>query len=389
MPPSRFSSSITDKLYIFKNNSCYFFVLIFFYNKSMKRVLRFRNALPFRRDSEEDCEREPSKTEKRNNKALNERFKLLHAEFDQAGLFNPSLSHVLSRIAEFSLYLFLAWVILANCEFSACRRILGIFMLTMAYGRIVWLAHEGGHYSLTGRPRVDSYLQKFLYGFGNGLSASWWNHNHHRHHAMPQRIHRDVDLDTLPLLAFSKKCFSNQNLQSAKNFFIKYQAILFLPVHTFIVTIRWSLYLHPQYCYRKGQFFEIFCISLHFLFALTNFGILNFLMAKWLWSMYMFGNFSISHTHLEVTAEPQHWVEYAFHNTINVKSTPFMDWWMGWLNFQIEHHLFPTMPQFRSPLIKKRVKKFAEENGLPYKEFGYFEAFKATLKNLRDVAKEH
>lgn len=31
----------------------------------MKRVLRFRNALPFRRDSEEDCEREPSKSKEK------------------------------------------------------------------------------------------------------------------------------------------------------------------------------------------------------------------------------------------------------------------------------------------------------------------------------------
>lgn len=27
-----------------------------------------------------------------------------------------------------------------------------------------------------------------------------------------------------------------------------------------------------------------------------------------------------------------------------------VNWWMSYLNFQIEHHMFPSMPQFRHPV---------------------------------------
>ena len=32
-----------------------------------------------------------------------------------------------------------------------------------------------------------------------------------------------------------------------------------------------------------------------------------------------------------------------------------MNWFMGGLNFQIEHHLFPMMPRHNLPVIKPRV----------------------------------
>jgi hypothetical protein len=46
------------------------------------------------------------------------------------------------------------------------------------------------------------------------------------------------------------------------------------------------------------------------------------------------------------------------------------------------------MPQFRQRQIRHRVKALAEKHGLPYRCMGYWEAIKATHKNLQDVS-EH
>ena len=75
---------------------------------------------------------------------------------------------------------------------------------------------------------------------------------------------------------------------------------------------------------------------------------------------------------------------------MNVSPGPlnFVNWWMSYLNFQIEHHLFPSMPQFRHPIISPRVKKFFEEHGLVYDQISYFEIVKITFKNLSKVGKE-
>lgn len=59
---------------------------------------------------------------------------------------------------------------------------------------------------------------------------------------------------------------------------------------------------------------------------------------------------------------------------------------MSYLNYQIEHHLFPSMPQFRHPIIAPRVKAFFEKHGLHYDVRGYFEALGDTFGNLDEVA---
>ena len=66
-----------------------------------------------------------------------------------------------------------------------------------------------------------STIQEYAYGVGCGMSASWWRSQHNRHHATPQKLKHDVDLDTLPLVAFHSAIFSkvkkNQTLLKTYN----------------------------------------------------------------------------------------------------------------------------------------------------------------------------
>jgi fatty acid desaturase len=102
---------------------------------------------------------------------------------------------------------------------------------------------------------------------------------------------------------------------------------------------------------------------------------------------YIFTNFAMSHTHLDVTQpdEQVHWVEYASNHTTNISNHWFVNWWMAYLNFQIEHHLFPTMPQFRHPIVSERVRPLFEKHGLSYDTRGYFSCLGDTLRNLNEV----
>ena len=59
----------------------------------------------------------------------------------------------------------------------------------------------------------------------------------------------------------------------------------------------------------------------------------------------------------------------------------------GGLNFQIEHHLFPGMPQFRHPQVSPRVKALFAKHGLPYDERSYFPCLRDTWMNLHEVGK--
>lgn len=106
--------------------------------------------------------------------------------------------------------------------------ILFILLVGIGEGRCGWFMHEGGHYSLTGSYfqlysvfwnqllafenlvgkgviAIDRTIQTIFYGVGCGMSAGWWRVQHNKHHSMPQKLGHDVDLDTLPLVAFTEK----------------------------------------------------------------------------------------------------------------------------------------------------------------------------------------
>ena len=132
---------------------------------------------------------------------------------------------------------------------------------------------------------------------------------------------------------------------------------------------------------------QLFWMCMHYVYHYPL-GLWVYLLSTWIGSVYLFGNFALSHSHLKSTKEPTHWVEYALVHTADVEPSWWCDWWMGYLNYQIEHHLFPTMPQFRQPLINNRVRALAEKHGLPYICYSYKEAMIETFKNLSQVAHE-
>merc|ERR1712086_173861 len=67
----------------------------------------------------------------------------------------------------------------------------------------------------------------------------------------------------------------------------------------------------------------------------------------------------------------------------NVEQSAFNDWFCGHLNFQIEHHLFPTMPRHSYHLITSRVEKLCTKHGLSYQSKTLLGAFGDIVESLR------
>jgi len=64
-----------------------------------------------------------------------------------------------------------------------------------------------------------------------------------------------------------------------------------------------------------------------------------------------------------------HWAEHQMRTTMNFATAdPVFSWLVGGLNFQVEHHLFPTICHVHYPKISKIVEKTAQEFNIPYKK---------------------
>jgi fatty acid desaturase len=352
-----------------------------------KKALKMLNSLPSR-EAKAEKEALPGQA------ALLADFKEFTAQLEKEGYFKPDYVHIVYRLAEiFFMHAIGAYLLFSGYYYT------GIVILGIVSGRCGWLMHEGGHYSLTGNIAIDRQLQIWLYGVGCGMSGSWWRNQHNKHHSMPQKVDHDVDLNTLPLVAFTKrvvkKCGFSQKL------WIRLQGYLFPIITCFLVAIGWEMYLHPRHSLRSKNYMELAAMFTRYAiwayFFIPHFGLWGaikvYMLYTWVASDYIFINFAVSHTHLGVVPADDtsvDWIRYAAVYTMNVKPGPFrfVNWWMSYLNFQIEHHLFPSMPQFRFPQISHRVKAFFEKHGLVYDQRSYTDAMAVTFQNLDKVGND-
>jgi linoleoyl-CoA desaturase len=84
------------------------------------------------------------------------------------------------------------------------------------------------------------------------------------------------------------------------------------------------------------------------------------------------------------------WAIHQLMNTANFSPTShWFFWFVGGLNYQVEHHLFPHISHVHYPQISKIVKQTAEQYNLPYKVMPTFaNALKMHYQMLRKLGRE-
>ena len=81
------------------------------------------------------------------------------------------------------------------------------------------------------------------------------------------------------------------------------------------------------------------------------------------------------------------WAVNQLYNTANfAPKAKFFSWFVGGLNFQVEHHLFPTISHVHYKKLSEIVKKTASEYNLPYYSYKtFFDALKEHTKMLVQI----
>lgn len=325
----------------------------------------------------------PSRAAPKPQSALLTDYDALRAQFVKEGLFDGVPSHFIYRLTEILLMTIIGYTLVGYGWYWT-----GMILLGITSGRCGWLQHEANHNSFTSIPKIDKIIGSFFFAIGEAGSATWWISSHNRHHASPQHLGYDSDLNTLPAMAFDAI-----TARMGKPAWLRFQAWTF-EFSTWLVVLYWKLWLHPMAIWRKKAVFDGSFLIGHYAvwwYFFSYMGVSGMIFSHLVWGsvagMYLFTNFALSHTHKEVLLhdDQEDWVRSAVLRTVNIKHGLLVNWWMGYLNMQIEHHLFPQMPQFRHPQISDRIKALCNKHGLVYDERGYFEVCVAMFKNLDDV----
>ena len=319
------------------------------------------------------------------------------------GLFDPSGAHVAYRVAMATCL----WGVGRACVMmraplraplhaspgALAWTTLGVAVMAVAYVQFGWIQHECGHKSFTGRARVDAALQTLFNDVLMGGSRRFWNEQHHSHHANTQNIEHDKDLKTMPLVAFDAELVRRKGHTA----WTRRQHWLYWGVVNPVVWGVWSFVSYPRHAYRHGYLThhaatKALCLATYTAAVWPAYGLLGgvclFHAVSLVGTMLLLATFTVSHTTTDAYSAHKGWVRPASEHTVNVHDHWLTNWWMGYLNFQIEHHLFPSMPQFRQARVSRRyVQPFFQRHGLAYVEKGFVEANVDVLRNLRAVAR--
>lgn len=107
--------------------------------------------------------------------------------------------------------------------------------------------------------------------------------------------------------------------------------------------------------------------------------------------------FQLAHT-VEETTHPlpnsqniveNNWAIHQLNTTVNFsRKNKFLSWYLGGLNYQIEHHLFPTICHVHYPAVSDIVKSTCKEFNIPYLELETFsDALNSHIRALKGFGK--
>jgi fatty acid desaturase len=274
------------------------------------------------------------------------------------------------------------WLQLANAAF-----------LAFAFTQVGFLGHDAGHRQIfAGAARNDWFglLPNLLLG----VSRSWWIDTHNQHHINPN----DLELDphtALPIFAFSEE--QARSKRGWLRTLVGYQSAYFFPV-LFLegVGVRAA---SAQYLLRteaKGRLLEALLIAVHVagyaalvFYALSVWQAVTFIAVhQGLFGLYMGSVFAPNHKGMLVLdAESKlDFVRRQVLTSRDVRAHPLTDFWYGGLNYQIEHHLFPSMARNKLSEAQVIVRAFCEERGIPYRESGAMESHREIVSYLHEVS---
>ncbi len=272
-------------------------------------------------------------------------------------------------------------------------QLLNAAFLAFVFGQIGFLGHDGGHrqiFKATWKNDVIVLLQGNLLV---GMSYSWWNNKHNAHHSHPNQVDMDPDIG-IPAISFTEEqALSKRHFL---RFLAKYQAFFFFPLLTLVgmdlqrVSIRHLLKTKVQ-----RPVAEISLIILHYvlyfglIFTQLNLwqGIIFILIHQTLFGLYLGLTFAPNHKGMLIL-EKESSMDFLRRQVLtarNVHSHPFNDYMYGGLNYQIEHHLFPSMPRNNLKQAQQIIRAYCASHAISYYETSSIQSFKEILSYLHEI----
>ena len=227
--------------------------------------------------------------------------------------------------------------------------------LAVMFTQFGFLGHDAGHRQISGSRRASYVLGILLGNLGIGLSYGWWVSKHNRHHAHPNTEGADPDIMIGRPGVYRR---AGRRRPGRVRVLFRWQAYLFFPL-----LLAEAISLHvasiralASRAGRDGAGRRWPCSPSHFAgYLVVVFlvlppvkAIVFILVQQGLFGLYLGASFAPNHKGMPILAAADDDSDFLRRQVLtsrNVRGGWLTDLALGGLNYQIEHHLFPSMPR--------------------------------------------
>jgi fatty acid desaturase len=262
-------------------------------------------------------------------------------------------------------------------------------LVGLMFTQLGFLGHDAGHNQVFRSRRRNRLLGLIVGNALIGLSFGWWVPKHNAHHDHPNEIGLDPDIGEGSALPSS-------DARGLASWLARWQAPLFFP----LMLLR-SSGMHVLGIQRlarrrdRAAAAEACLILLHaalyltvVLWVLPPLKALAFVVIQQaVFSVYLGISFAPNHKGMPIieSASEAGFARRQVITARNISGGRLTTFLLGGLNYQVEHHLFPSMPRPNLRLVQGLVRDFCAATDLGYSEESFVESFRQIIQHLSEA----
>ncbi|HWD43226.1 MAG TPA: acyl-CoA desaturase [Actinomycetota bacterium] len=310
----------------------------------------------------------------------------------QAGLLDRRRGWYAARICLTLALLATGWVAFALIGESWWQLLTAAY-LAVVFTQVAFVGHDAGHRQISRSRRANDRVGLLHANLLVGISFGWWVPKHNAHHTNPN--HEDLDPD----ISFAALAFTDGQASSRHGLvrlLARYQAWLFFPL---LLLEAAHLHLASGKAVLRGSgranTVEGLLLLAHVaayltavLLVLSPLQAVAFVVVQQgLFGLYLGCSFAPNHKGMPTLtdADELDFLRRQVLTSRNVRGSRLVDFVLGGLNYQIEHHLFPNMPRPNLRRAQPLVRAFCQQHGLPYSEADLFGSYAEAVRHLHAV----
>jgi linoleoyl-CoA desaturase len=271
-------------------------------------------------------------------------------------------------------------------------RVPAILVSTMAMVALATIAHTASHNALSRNNAWNRIIFYLSYPFLLQMSARYWLYSHVQiHHPAPNIVGIDDDCDLRPTFAINEIHRGG----AERPFWQRIQWLtlpLLLPFNGFNIQrqawLRLTRELRNPDLRSSDAWLDLVCMTAHLVvflllpmlffspLAVVGLHLLRFsLIGMALFAVLAPGHFPAEAVCLDRDQrdEGDFYLRQAV-ATVNFRTGPIGRWLCSGLEFQIEHHMFPSISHVFYPQLSPLVRQLCQRHGLPHRQLGWGEA---------------